>query len=124
MKPDEVTGAQFRMHRDAAGYVRCDYANGAELTGPDAQEALQACASLANGRPIPVLVDLRVTHSVSREARRAFANSPVPSCMALYVASSLSRVLANFFVGVSSPSVPTKMFTDLDDARRWLLDDH
>ena len=123
MDPDEVIGAQFRAYRPAPGYVRCDHPDGAEVTGQDAREALQAIASLANGRPTPVLVDLREARSVSREARKSFALSAVPARIAMYVESSLSRVIANFFIGVSRPSVPTRVFTDLDDAQRWLLDD-
>lgn len=123
MDPDEVVGPRFRVYRSPAGYVRCDHPDRAELTGRDAREALQAIASLAEGPSTPVLVDLRVTHSVCREARKAFATSPVPSRIAMYVESSLSRVIANFFIGVSGPSVPTRMFSDLDAAQRWLLDD-
>ena len=123
MDPDEVTGAQFRAYRVEAGYVRCDHPDGAEVNGHDAHEALQAIASVADGFSTPVLVDLREAHSVSREARQTFAKSSVPSRIAIYVESSLSRVIANFFISVSAPNVPTRLFTDLDDAERWLLDD-
>lgn len=119
----EVVGAQFRVCRLAAGYVRCIYREGAQLTGQDARDVLQAIRSLTDGRPTPLLVDLRVTLSVSREARKIFANSAVSSRTALFVASSLSRLLANFFIGVSHPSITTRMFSDLDAAQRWLLDD-
>ena len=123
MDPDEVVGAQFRVHRSTAGYVRCDHPDGAEVTGQDAREVLQAIASLANGPSTPVLVDLREAHSVSREARNTFASSTIPSRIAMFVQSPVSRVIANFFLGVSGPSVPTKVFTDFDDAQRWLLDE-
>ncbi|TVR18871.1 MAG: hypothetical protein EA387_13995 [Nitriliruptor sp.] len=124
MEPDEVTGAQFRMYRTTAGYVRVDYSDGAELTGQDAHEGLQALASFTPGPSRPLLVDVRTTRSVSRQARKAFASTVVPARVALLVESSLSRVLANFYLDVSRPSVPTKMFTELDAAELWLLDDH
>lgn len=123
MDPNEVVGAQFRAYRVAGGYVRCDHPEGAEVTGQDASEALKAMAALTNGGSTPVLGDLRVARSVSREARKAFAGSDVLSRMAMYVESSLSPVIASFFNGVSGPSVPTRVFTGLDDAERWLLDD-
>lgn len=123
MEPDEVIGAQFRMYRSTAGYVRFDYCDGAAVTGQDAHEVLEALASLTSGSAAPLLVDVRLAQSVSREARKAFASTVVPSRVALLVESSLSRVLANFFISVSSPSVSTKMFTDVDDAQWWLLDD-
>jgi hypothetical protein len=123
MDPDEVVGEQFRVYRATAGYIRCDHPDGAEVTGQDAREVLSAIASLAHGPSTPVLVDLRVTHSVSREARRTFASSTVPSRIAMFVQAPVSRVIANFFIGVAGPSVPTRVFTDVDDAQRWLLDE-
>ena len=128
MDPDEVVGAKFRVYRTSAGYIRLDYPvaagrSGAAITGQDACEVLQAIGSLANGRPTPVLVDARTVPSASREARQAFADSTVPSRVAVLIESPLTRTLANFYIAVSDPSVPTRMFTDLDDTHRWLLDD-
>ncbi|TVR18870.1 MAG: STAS/SEC14 domain-containing protein [Nitriliruptor sp.] len=124
MEPDEVTGTQFRMYRAAAGYLRVDWFDGAVVTGQDAHATLQAVASLADGRLAPLLVDTRSALSVSREARMAYAGSTLVSRVALYVDSPLSRIIANFYIGQSGPSVPVELFTDLDDAQRWLLDDH
>ena len=121
MGPDEITGASFRAYRTAPGLVRCDHR--ADVDGQGAREALEAVATLSDGAPTPVLVDLRGTRSVSREARETFRRSTVPSRIAMYVESSLSRTIANFFIGVTRPTVPTKVFTDLDDAQTWLLDD-
>jgi len=122
MEPEEVTGEQFRMYRVAAGHLRLDYPNDAKVTGQDARDVLQAFASLTNGSPTPLLVDVRKANVVLREARKTFASTTFPSRVALLVESPLSRVLANFFIAVSSPSIPTKMFTDLNAAQRWLLD--
>lgn len=123
MEPDEIVGATFRAYRAAPGFVRCDHPDGAEVAAQDAHDALDAVAALADGGPTPLLVDLRRARSVSRDARKAFTESRVPSRIALYVASSLSRTMANFFIGVSRPDVPTKVFADLDAALGWLLDD-
>lgn len=118
-----MSGPNFRVYRTAAGLVRCDHPDHAEVDGEDARDALQAIAACADGDSTPVLVDLREARSVSREARQAFRDSGVPSRIALYVGSSLSRTIANFFIGVARPDVPTRVFTDLDDAQEWLLDD-
>lgn len=123
MEPEEITGANFRAYRTAPGFVRCDHPDGAEVTAQDARDVLEAVAALADGGPTPLLVDVRGARSVSREARKAFTESRVPSRIALYVESSLSRTMANFFIGVSRPDAPTKVFADPDEARRWLLDD-
>ncbi len=123
MAPDEVTGPQFRVHRSVEGYVRCDLADGAEVTGQDACAQLEAISSVTGGTPGPCLVDLRQARSVSREARTTFSNYEGTSRLALFVDSPLSRIIANFFIGVSGSPAPTKVFTDLDAAQRWLLDD-
>lgn len=103
--------------------MRCDHPAGIDLTDEDARDALAAIAAIAAGSPTRILVDLHALRSVSRDARRRFASSPVPSRIALYVGSAVSRTLANFFINVARPSVPAKVFTDLNDAERWLLDD-
>jgi len=124
MTTDEVTGTQFRAYRVAAGYVRLDWFDGAVVTGQAAHETLQAVTSLADSPTTPLLVDTRLARSVSREARTAYAASTLASRVALYVASPLSRIIATFFIGQSGAHFPVKLFTDLDDAQRWLLDDH
>lgn len=123
MTPNEVTGAKFRAFRTAPGFVRCEHPDGVELTAHDAHEALEGIAALADGGPTPLLVDVRGARSVSRDARKAFTESRVPSRIALYVDSSLSRTMANFFIGVARPDAPTRVFVDLDEAVGWLLDD-
>jgi hypothetical protein len=123
MAPEEIVGASFRVYRTAPGFVRCDHPDRAEVNGQDALDILEAIASLADGGSTPLLVDVREVRSVSREARKTFSNSAVASRIALYVDSSLSRTIANFFIGVARPDVPTKVFTDPNEAQNWLLGD-
>ena len=120
----EVVGAQFRAYRVAAGYVRVDWFDGAVVTGQDAHETLQAIASLGDGHLAPLLVDTRLARSVSREARTLYAGTSHASRVAVFVDSPLSRMIANFYIGLSGSSDPVKMFTELDAAELWLLDDH
>ena len=123
MDPDEVVGAKFRMYRVGSGYVRTDWLDDAELTAEDAREVLESFASFTTDGPTPLLVDGRTAHSATREARQLLARTDLTSRAAMLVDSPLSRTLANFFLGVSGRSVPARIFTDLDDAQRWLLDD-
>lgn len=118
---DEVRGKKFRVYRPNDAYIRIDWDEGAEAILLDAQEALGAFVALADGGQTPILVDMRGLRSIERAGRKAFADSPVPSRTALCVASAVSRAIANFFIGVSRPDVPTRVFTSLDDAHAWLL---
>jgi hypothetical protein len=42
------------------------------------------------------------------------------SAIALLAASPATQVIANFFLGLDRPDVPTEMFTDEAQARAWL----
>jgi hypothetical protein len=90
MAQDEIAGANFRVYRPVAGIVRCDHHAGAEVSGQDARDILQAIATLADGDSTPVLVDLRETRSVSRDARKTFRGPRVPPGIAMYVESPSS----------------------------------
>jgi len=72
------------------------------------------------GRPTPLLIDMATTESVSRAARAVFAKRCDASAIALLGSSAVDRVLANFFLGVNSAPVPTRFFTNSDEAVRWL----
>lgn len=120
---DEVNGAAFRAYRPSDTYVRIDHVERAQLTLPDAVEELEAIAVLTGGRPTPVLVDIRGLRSITREARAAFADTDLCSRVALFVGSPLSRTIANFFIVVARPDIPSRVFNDEEEAERWLVAD-
>ena len=86
----------------------------------DAQERIRDRLGKENTR---VLVDMRLIESISREARLYYANERTASIQratALLIDSPVSRVIANFFMGLNRPLSPTRMFTDETEAIRWL----
>lgn len=104
--------------------VRARFNDGAEVTGDDARENLAATAALTGGRRVPVLVDLRRLRSQTPEARALFAGpegTRVTLALALLIASPLSRVIGNFFLGFNRPETPARLFTDEREAEAWLL---
>jgi hypothetical protein len=76
--------------------------------------------ALCGGRPTPLLIDMATTESVTRGARAVFAKRCDASAIALLGSSAVDRVLANFFLGVNSAPVPTRFFTNGDEAVSWL----
>jgi hypothetical protein len=70
------------------------------------------------------IVDIRNVVGVSKEVR-AMAKTDLISknheAFALIVGSSLSRLIANFFLGINKPKVPIRMFEDSLKAKEWLL---
>ena len=70
-----------------------------------------------------VLIDMRETTRMSREARGHYAGERTASIQratALLVASPLSATIANFFMGLNKPLSPTRLFTNEDEAIDWL----
>jgi hypothetical protein len=74
------------------------------------------------GRPCAVIVLLGSLTSQDAEARRIYAAGMQPGrfyAASLVVTNPLSRAIGSFFLGLSRPPVPTKMFPDFDKAIAW-----
>jgi hypothetical protein len=71
----------------------------------------------------PFLIDMSKVKSMSREAREFYAG-PVPTqsllATAIVTNSNIGKIVANFFIGLTKPSMPTRMFTDYETALEWL----
>ena len=120
---DHVSGEKFEVYLVEEGMVRCDWTEGATISPADAQAVLDAFVTLTANVATPVLVDLRKVAAVDREARRMFASTTATNRQALLVGSPLSRTLGNFFVKLSRPAMPVKLFDDEAAAIAWLHDD-
>jgi hypothetical protein len=95
----------------------------AHLDGPLTQYITDAMVSLSGGRPRPPLGDIRHAVTMNAEGRRA-ARRPevdaVVSRFAVLVGNPATRVIANFFIRVSTPPYPTRVFNDEASGRAWL----
>ena len=101
--------------------------DGANVCGDDARQNLAVLLELIGSGRAPVLVDLRGVHSQSAEARTVFAGPDayrVSTAVALLIGSPISRVVGNFYLGFNKPMTPSRLFTDLDEARAWLREAH
>jgi len=76
------------------------------------------------GKKIPFLSDVRAVKKVTKEVRNLLASeNAAMTCKAtaIYVESSLSRIMGNVFLVASKPLFPTKLFTDKEKAMDWLM---
>jgi len=88
-----------------------------------AQEAFEMIKKNTGSKKYPLLVDVRQQRSVSREARQFYASKEFTdnvSALAFIVESAISKVLANFYLGLNKPPYPTQLFTNEDKAIEWL----
>jgi hypothetical protein len=60
--------------------------------------------------------------SQDAEARRAYQGIDTDLCFGagLVVENALSRAFGSFFIGLTRPSVPTRLFDTLGNAFEWL----
>jgi hypothetical protein len=68
---------------------------------------------------------MRGIRSQTRAARQHFAGAEaqkVTLAVALLIGSPVSRVLANFYLGIRPPQIPTVLFTEESEAIAWLLE--
>lgn len=78
---------------------------------------------LAGGIRRPFLIDMTDVKSMSHEARTFYAGPEPPkviTAVAIITNSTLSKLVANFFMTLGKPVLPTRMFTSIEEATEWL----
>ena len=116
-----ITHPKFRMWLRPDGIVQLVWAPRAAMGLDDALAATDAMARLTGGRRSPLLVDTRDAGPQDRPARTEFVRrGDLVSAVALLVGTPLSRMMGNFFLSVSKPMAPTRLFDDETSALAWL----
>lgn len=108
---------------DDEGIVHVIVKPHAEVSLPDAVEAVRAVAQLGEEVKRPTLVDMRSVKSITRDARMYFAGAETAkaeTATALIVGSPLTRAIGNFFLGLNKTTLPCRLFTTEADALAWL----
>lgn len=93
--------------------------------GPSAQVNMEYQTAYARllGRRCCVIVVLDSLASQDSEARRIYASGMQPAVFyaaALIVTHQLARAIGSFFLGLTRPAVPTKLFQSVEDAAAWV----
>lgn len=120
---EQIITRTERIELDDLGIVVCTVLDNSYVTEEDARENIDAVQELANGKSIPVLVDIRRSKGISKEARAFLASADIPPIQcacALLVESAISRVIGSFFLGLNKTHFPLRLFTNEQDAREWL----
>lgn len=74
-------------------------------------------------KPYPFLVNIRDVKNSTKEVRDFLASKKAAervTVTALLIDSMVSAAIGNFFMRISKPPVPTKIFTDEGEAIKWL----
>ncbi|MCB2411981.1 STAS/SEC14 domain-containing protein [Demequina sp. TTPB684] len=117
----EIVGEKFRIWLRPDGMVEIAWAPHVPSVLEDALAVIDAMSELTGGHAAPLLVHTEDAGPQSREARMEFIRrQEVVSAVALVVGNPLSRMMATFFINVSKPDVPIRLFEDEDAAVAWL----
>lgn len=115
-----ISHAELRLRHDSI--IQLDLQNHS-YTIEDIGEINWAIGELGAKKRVPLLVMAAEYSIVDNEARK-FMSKPEAAPYSLaeaYVIKSLpQRILANFFINVTGPPVPTRFFTGLAPAITWL----
>lgn len=120
---DEQTVRVARLWLGEDGIVRIVHHPAAAVTFEDAKETMAAYLKIAKGLKRPLLIDTKNMRSLAREARSYYAGeeaAKVASAVALVVGTPVSRVLGNFYLGLSNPRLPSRLFGSEGEALEWL----
>ena len=112
-----------RFWTDADGILRGEARANVDQTLDDAKAQIALHRSDHAGRRRPILVDIRKVRSITREARAYYAGyaaAELYSAAGFIVESPLSRAIGNFFLGLSKPVFPTRLFSSEEEALVWL----
>lgn len=121
MTDEDRTTQPFRVWWDETNSIgRTEWAAGSVCTLPEAQAVLGSIAALGRGK-IPVLVDIRQARSIDRPARELLSRTGDHfTSAALLADSAVTRMVANFFLGLNRSLHPVRMFTSEAAAVSWL----
>lgn len=109
---------------EAQGIIMVELDEQAVLDIDQARQATAALVKVTGGVPRPMLVDFTNMKSQTKECRDYYSKDPdhlkTHTAIAIVVSNPLSRVFANFFIGLNKPRNPTRLFNDRVEAIRWL----
>lgn len=116
-----IANPKFRMWLRPDGIVHLAWAPSVGMGLEDAIAAIAAMEGLTGGRKAPLLVDTSEAGPQDRPARMEFVRrGDLVAAVALIVGTPLSRMMGNFFLAVSKPMAPTRLFDDEETAVAWL----
>ncbi|MCE3279802.1 MAG: hypothetical protein K0S44_1993 [Bacteroidetes bacterium] len=102
--------------------LRIKIIEGAEIELSDALQNFEATKLLTKNDRYLILVDGRVSLSISREARAFAAESKNDDSIAsaMIITSTANKLIGNFYININKPSIPTRIFSSEEKAIEWL----
>jgi hypothetical protein len=93
------------------------------ITLESAKKVVKTRLEFTEGKSYPVCVKTIYVTAINKDARDYFSTEEANKGIkagAIYVDSVFQSFMGNFFLKVSKPKVPSKVFTDRKKAIKWL----
>lgn len=113
----------FTTWLDESGICRTVVKKNGVIKLANARENSLAVGKISGDKLRPLLVDIREIKSIDKLARDHFSmhgRQPGVCAIGMLIRSPLSKVIGNFFLGISKPPVPTQLFNSEEKALDWL----
>ena len=97
---------------------------GNEIGLEDSKEHIAASEKLTNGKMHCAFIKALGNIDISSEARKHGSNPKIQEnliAQAVLVNSMATRIAGNFYIRFNKPPKPTRIFTNPEDAKSWLL---
>jgi len=118
----ETNTALVRLGSD--GVISVRIRSGAQQSLTDAKENLGAALEARDGQRRPLLIDIRDAQPLDAEVRHFYSGQVLDGFTALAMlidASPFGRMMGNVYLRVARPGIPTRLFTQPEPARAWLI---
>jgi hypothetical protein len=111
--------AEFWMEENVLFFI---YKQGITMNLEAAKRVVSDRLSIQKGVSFPVFCDMRGIKDSDKPARDYLAKegSALVKAVAVLTDSPVTRIMANFYLTISRPLIPTKMFTDKTQAFEFL----
>lgn len=111
--------AEFWLEDDIVYFI---YKPGTILTIESARRVVEDRKRFQNNISYPVYCDARGLKDSDKQARDFLAKegSDLVIAVAILTGSPVTRLMINFYLTISKPITPTKLFTDMDQAISYL----
>ncbi len=123
-KVNHIINLHSKVSLRPDGIIEVKFKEDVLLNIEDCKELVQQYGVLLNGKKAPILHIIGNYMNVTKEAREFSATDEglLYSSAEAYVFVSLPhRIIANFYLNVNKPRVPTKFFKTIEEAENWLI---
>jgi hypothetical protein len=113
---------QFAEYWTEDGVLFFVYKPGTNMDLAAARQVVNDRVEVQKGESYPVFCDMRGVRDSNKAARDYLAKegSALVRAVAVLIDSPVTKVMLNFYLTISRPLVPTKMFTDKNQALEYL----